>query len=435
VNRSFIIEFDRMVIEIDWERLEQGPPEERATFGAIGIRFGNRWLSEAHDSFVNRVRQKVHLSGYQLAQWLAWNWWRLRWEPSRESLEWRMAHHLSNIGGGYVWPNITCTSDGERVLMRALPTQPRPAEPLRYLADTTVVLPALEFEAEIERYIGFILEKLRTEGVNGTNLENIWAHVTEERRDSESSWYRRLEAALGCDPDEASEQVLTALIGEEKELGRSGVAELAAGSSGDQTVPSSNHLKELAASVGYEINLGSIPLITTNCVQCGPSPWEVGENAARLIRKQMGLNGGVFRDKKLAELAGTGLKTLTDSQPGPVFQFALRANEATAKVVLKSPINTNRRFALARVVGDRILNTTLEPLIPVLRSYSYRQKLQRAFAGELLCPFEHALQMLNDDFSDENQEYVAHEFQVSQMVVSTKLVNEGILPRQALSDF
>jgi len=66
-------------IEIDWERLEHGTPEERATFGAIGIHVDGVWLTEAHDTFVNRVRQKVHLSGYRLAHWLAWNWWRLRW--------------------------------------------------------------------------------------------------------------------------------------------------------------------------------------------------------------------------------------------------------------------------------------------------------------------------------------------------------------------
>ena len=84
----------RFAIEIEWERLERGLPEESGTFGAIGMRVDTAWLTEAHDTFARRVRQKVHLSGYQLAQWLAWNWWRLRWETKRSYLQLEMDHTL-----------------------------------------------------------------------------------------------------------------------------------------------------------------------------------------------------------------------------------------------------------------------------------------------------------------------------------------------------
>jgi len=33
----------RFAIEIEWERLERGLPEERATFGAIGMRVDTAW--------------------------------------------------------------------------------------------------------------------------------------------------------------------------------------------------------------------------------------------------------------------------------------------------------------------------------------------------------------------------------------------------------
>ena len=114
-------------IDATWERLDAGCPEERACFAAIGIWCYDRWLTEAEDAFVKIVRQKVHLSGYLLSEWLAWNWWRLRWEPRRKSTDWSMAHHMTTIGGGYVWPNITITSDGERVVIQAEPTRSRQA--------------------------------------------------------------------------------------------------------------------------------------------------------------------------------------------------------------------------------------------------------------------------------------------------------------------
>ena len=70
-----------------------------------------------------------------------------------------------------------------------------------------------------------------------------------------------------------------------------------------------------------------------------------------------------------------------------------------------------------------------------MRSYSYRQKRQRAFAAEILCPFEHASELLDADYSEESQERVAAEYQVSTLLVRTQLVNNGLLGRQALDDF
>lgn len=102
-----------LVIEADWEALGSGSECERACFSALGIRHGDLWLTEAEDTFVRCIRQKVHLSAYPLAEWLAWNYWRLRFEPHKATLDWALAHRLATIGGGYVWPNITVVSDGK----------------------------------------------------------------------------------------------------------------------------------------------------------------------------------------------------------------------------------------------------------------------------------------------------------------------------------
>jgi hypothetical protein len=215
-------------IEADWERLNSPVPEERACFAAIGIRYHEIWLSEAEDASVKRVRQKVYLSGYKLAEWLAWNWWRLRWEPRRRSTDWAMAHRLTTVGGGYVWPNNTISSDGERVLITAQPTQPRPAEPLRYIASVATVVPAAEFEAAVDAFIEQVRGQLLAEGINGSNLEQIWSDVLSERSDDEAKRKRHFEALLGFDPDEANVNVIERLIRDSNELGELSTAELAA---------------------------------------------------------------------------------------------------------------------------------------------------------------------------------------------------------------
>ena len=99
--------------------------------------------------------------------------------------------------------------------------------------------------------------------------------------------------------------------------------------------------------------------------------------------------------------------------------------------MFRSPRHTSRRFDLARLIGDRLFSesdlTIGEPLTPATRSYSYRQKAQRAFAAELLSPWETVKAMLNNDYSQENQEQIADHFAVSQMTINTLVANhEGI---------
>ena len=94
-------------ITADWERLNEGSPEERACFAALGILCNNQWLTEGRDGFVNRIRTGPLVSAYHMAEWLAWNWWRLRWEPQSNAPDWVFAHRMATIGEGYVWPNIT----------------------------------------------------------------------------------------------------------------------------------------------------------------------------------------------------------------------------------------------------------------------------------------------------------------------------------------
>jgi hypothetical protein len=237
-------------IHADWERLERGTPEECACFSALGIRYGATWLTQAEDAFVNRVRNKVHLSAYRLAQWFAWNWWRLRWEPRRTGEDWALAHRLATTGGGYVWPNITTFSDGERV-----------------------------------------------------------------------------------------------------------------------------------------------------------------------------------DNSKLSQMAGVQSAVLTTApSEGAALSFALDDSDTASRVVLRSKWEAGRRFDLASILGDRITAPD-NRLFPATRAYTYRQKLQRSFAPEFLCSFEALDALLSGDYSEDAQRDAAEHFQLSELMVSTILVNYGRVDR------
>ena len=82
---------------------------------------------------------------------------------------------------------------------------------------------------------------------------------------------------------------------------------------------------------------------------------------------------------------------------------------------------------MARVVGDRVFSlincVSAEPLSPATSSYSYRQKAQRSFAAELLCPWHAIEDDFEAGFDDADIERVAAQFQVSERVVENQLDN------------
>lgn len=82
------------------------------------------------------ARTGARLSGHQLAEWLTWNWWRLRWEPGQHNtrrdrcIGWRQTHDLGGVGGGWLRSNVMVTNEGLRVVLDAR----RSRGALRYVA-------------------------------------------------------------------------------------------------------------------------------------------------------------------------------------------------------------------------------------------------------------------------------------------------------------
>jgi len=58
-----------------------------------------------------------------------------------------------------------------------------------------------------------------------------------------------------------------------------------------------------------------------------------------------------------------------------------------------------------------------------------RQKFQRAFAAEFLCPIRSLIGFLDDDFSESAIEDAASHFSVSERTVESLLMNNGYFSR------
>ena len=198
----------------------------------------------------------------------------------------------------------------------------------------------------------------------------------------------------------------------------------------------SSDLVEAASQVGFQArSANAVRLETKTGRQIARSEiaaWRLGESIAKQLRDQERLGDGPITNDRLSDLIAVDKRAVTArdiTQLG--VSFLLSPGDAEERVVLRSKWETGRRFELARLLGDALMNGD-DRLLPATRAYTYRQKAQRSFAAELLSPFSAVLNMLQGDYSQERQLDVAEHFGVSEITIRTQLVNHKILDRDDL---
>lgn len=420
------------------ERLDEGSPEEKAAFGLLTISTPTICLTDGFDFYINSYRHGPLVSGYHAAEWFAWNWWRLRWEPRSGAHNWLLAHKMTSIGEGYIWPNIEVFSDGFRTALISDPSARPAAKPFRFVGAPPVVIPSTDFESAIDSFIPQVLERLRDEGLGETNLARVWRDVLAERAAPEIAKRRRLEALLGRNPNSIEDDAIEVLLTDAGKLGETAIDELAASHAKGGRVATAADLEQLARTEGYDASpRDAVRLSSEARLPRGSNvaAWRLGAEAAKELRAQERLHSAVITDHRLEELAGTSHSVLGGRKIAHKerLSFTLDFSVIKSRVVLGSKWRQGRRFNLARLIGDRLVNSS-GALHPATYAYTYRQKMQRSFAAEFLCPFAALDDMLDGDYSPEAQQEAADHFQVSEMTVRTLLVNHKRLERDDLDE-
>lgn len=414
-----------------------GPVEDEATLGEIGVVVDGVTLTRALDDRTGQARDSARLSAYRLAEWLTWNWWRLRWEPSHQNVRrdrrigWRQSHDLAGIGGGWLWPNVTITCDGLRVVLDARPSPEVGTEPLRYVTSRRVVVSAAAFEAGVDDLVKRVLARLDAWSLTETDLDAAWRELAVEREDPELDCYRRIEACLGFDVDEADPRQVDQVIVDGRSLGTAAMFEVAA----DRFLTAAG-FREAARRAGFEAapdDRVTAPAGAWDRLGQRPA-WEVGVGAASGLRRREQLGDGPLSDHRLADLCAVDRRALHAGNPDVEMAFALDDRHVGSRIVLRSRWRTGRRFEAARLLADSLLAGTDDRLRPATGAATYRQKTQRAFAAELLCPVESLLDVLADDFSDDARVTAAERFGVSPLAVNAVLANHGFVDWEEVRD-
>ena len=395
------------------------PDEDDATLGELQISVGGTSLTRVATDEGDEQSGPI-VPAARLAEWLMWHWWRLRWEPEANSIEWSRAHDMACVGGGWLWPNITVTSDGYRVILDTQRSTATETEPLSHLVDSVDCVSLAEFERGVDAFIDDVLQRLDARG----HLAQMHRELVQDRENSDVSLYRQIEALLGCDPDDGDPDLINQVIADTKTLGLNATLEMAS-----DAPLSAKRVRQIAARHGITYNPSDGIDRNDDLMWDGTgrlAPWRVGVSAAHDLRSRQNLGDGKVGGELLEELCGLATGAIRGGRRSQGMAFSLRTREHQHSVVLNAGRHTSRRFALARLLGDRLLVDRDESLRPSTRSHTYRQQMQRAFAAEFLCPFESLRDALQGDYSGDSMEKTADTFGVSPWLVHAQLANHGL---------
>ena len=423
-----------------WSDVGAGTPELANTLAQLEIYAGDYNLTRNENIFSQSIQDHVIVSSYPLALWMLQNWWRLLYEPlpksNKPDVNWRMAHELGAANHGFVWPKILFASDSQNVQVWATPSNANCQQSVRYIngLNHPVSISIHDFRQALFEFVSTVENRLKVFRLESTDLSELFSIVREEEQIEESRVYRKLEALMGFDPDECSTDTMEYAIKLYKEFGESTVSELAPvyGKMGQEEPLKA--IEKLISAVGV---YGKPTFSTTQKSKSSGSdsvPWEVAIENAQELRDEIGNANDPIDTKTLFELLGIAPSAIEKWEPmgRSSVSVGIPTDDQKIKFVPRKKHPIGKRFELSRYLGD-FMQTASNQWLTNTDLGTYRQKYQRAFAAEFLCPINGLISFLENDFSNEAIEDAADYFTVSEQTVTSLLVSHHYIEYQTIN--
>jgi hypothetical protein len=405
---------------------------------SILIRFGETVFTQLLRPGQNKLEDALQAPPSQLAFWLLDNWWRLRFEcvpPTRPSAQWRLAHDMTSVGGGFPWPRLRMWGEGERVGLASKSDPEGVVGPVRYVTDALFFILGKDFESAIDQFLALVADEKSGYGSDRDALRRLLNVLRAERADPEIAQWRRLEAQLGFDPDQAPESLVREVGGFSQRYGNAGIEEAVQAHPGIEAANVLSQEIRVAESNGWDCDFTAAVRSVGNLSRDYTlPPWRTAQEFAQRLRSAIGISSGLVQDKVLAEVADihpAALESATIGGGGKQLEYGLRlkTEKPRSRLVFHTRAATSRRFELGRAIGDAIWGRDV--IGPLASSKTARQKFQRAFAQSLLCPFDELMAFLDtSDPTDDDIADAAQHYDVSERVVRTTLMNNNVIERE-----
>jgi hypothetical protein len=327
---------------------------------------------------------------------------------------------------------------GARVVIAPTAGAADASGPIEFHAVPVSLMPGPMFEAGVDAFFDAVVGTCARAQDTGA-LNAVIRQLQDERRDAGIAAWRQLEARLGYDPDAAPDGVIERLSEFEEQIGADAVEEAAVGSPGAEAAAILEQAIEAsqASTVQVDLEIAAAAAEPNDRLDLTRPTWMVAEDAAARLRNAVGHPHGRFLNQALEEALGIRWDAVKGAVPTArrlPYGARIRQHGSADRVALQTRSAHDRRFELARVLGDAVWTGRSEFGV-ISRGKTDRQKFQRAFAQSLLCPFEDLRHYV--DLSGPTQiqiETAARRFHVHTSVVRTLLVNKGFLPRETLGE-
>jgi len=402
----------------------------------ICIEVNDSNLTENYNIWSEEAYETVLASSAPLVMWFLQSWWRLLYEPFQAykydtnglSTAWRMAHELGAANHGFVWPKIAFVSDLSHIHIFARASDDK-KQSVRYIngISTPQAITLSSFENALDAYISQTIDRLNSLGANGSSVKELWEIIKEEREDLSMSAYRRIEAIMGYDPDDASDVIMEYALEKYDKIGHSSLEELAI-CYGKYSEGSINDIEDFVKHSGV-LGKPDIKLLQkVNSINI-ESPWKQAIHDAQYIRKEINNINKPIETTRLLDILGVA--TSSQEKWGVTIDkhnasVGIREESGSIKYLPRKKHPLGKRFEQARYLGDFITMPHEQWLVST-DMRTARQKYQRAFAAEFLCPFDGLMEYIQDDFSDDRRKEAADYFQVSEQIITSTLANNGEL--------
>lgn len=424
-------------LEITVGDLDEPSPAE---IRQIGIQADGKCLTKLYRYSSNCEGQFLHAPPSHLAFWVLDNWWRIFHEPEPPgavTAEWLLAHEMSSIGGGYAWPPIRLWGEGDQSGIQMRPVYCDSPAPVRFEASHIGVIPAVDVAAGFDSF----LDRMREYATDDrATLLDLHRQVRRERSDPRTAIWRTVEAKLGFDVDEAPAELMGRLARFIDELGQEAVSEACISQQGIGVAQALEQGLSAVEDSGTKLDLstavaaaGSHPAedSSSRFVRSAKTPpWKAAEEAAGRLRESLAVPAGPVPNWRLRDLIGVSSHHFYRIRSFRSIPYGVRrraSDRSTSSVALRASRPAAKRFELCRVLGDAIWSGN-DRLGLISSAKSARQRFQRAFAQNLLCPFRDLLDYVGTDSpTPDDLTAAAQWFRVSERVIQTILVNKGII--------
>ncbi len=406
-------------------------PEHHATWARIELLVGDDCLTLVEDRDSRSSRRSIFAPLYPLAEWIAYNWWFLVAHSRPASGRTDHRHSVRSAGDGFVWPRLEILPEGHATKLRW--TRDRNFDefsPIKYLTEGEATVDNDSVWQTLRHVVISVLNRLKERNVTGTPLEKEWLSLDE--LSSEERDYCIAAAQLGLDPFAEADGYETAILGAAEKLSEELLPDFFDAVHVDRIVPAVDWITNATAKASgstterLEFIRTARDALRSQCVVDETIPYLVGWQQARVVRDALGL----APDDRLAIDQYVSRQSLPGVDPS-LQAVGVANTDAVPTVVLGRPTNeSGSRFILGRALWRRLATDQHSFLITT--AYASRQKIERAFAAELLAPavgIEVVLEIPPDETVPEDLGDVAEHFGVSTILVDHQIVNQLIANR------